>query len=167
MNVGGHKTFRPAKLAKQLEHLDAVNIGAAGTFVIRRPITQSRLRAEMARRLPFDTDIMICKGRDVQRLLSKDYFAGQRERSDTVRFVSVLARKPRLAPSTPMSLPAKGTWLLKILATDGRFVVGLHRRQMKAIRYLGQLDQLFGAPATTRSWSTVATIGRVLAGDES
>ncbi|MBY0496071.1 MAG: DUF1697 domain-containing protein [Cyanobacteria bacterium] len=32
VNVGGHRTFRPAALAKQLEHLGAINIGAAGTF---------------------------------------------------------------------------------------------------------------------------------------
>ena len=36
VNVGGHRTFRPAALVKDLAHLDAVNIGAAGTFVIRR-----------------------------------------------------------------------------------------------------------------------------------
>ncbi len=59
VNVGGHRTFRPAALARQLKHLDAVNIGAAGTFVIRRPVTRAQLRAELARRLPFDTAIMI------------------------------------------------------------------------------------------------------------
>ena len=36
VNVGGHRTFRPARLAEQLRHLGAVNIGAAGTFVIRK-----------------------------------------------------------------------------------------------------------------------------------
>ena len=34
LNVGGHRTFRPTRLAEQLQYLDAVNIGAAGTFVI-------------------------------------------------------------------------------------------------------------------------------------
>ena len=164
VNVGGHRTFRPATLAKQLNHLDTVNIGAAGTFVVRAPITKTRLRAELVRRLPFEAEIMICEGRDILRLLSCDYFVGQPDRRDIIRFVSVLSRKPRQAPSTPMTLPARGTWQLKILATDGRFVVGLHRRQMKAIGYLGKLDGLFGAPATTRSWSTIAAIGRVLVG---
>ena len=37
VNVGGHRTFRPTTLTKQLKHLDAVNIGAAGTFVIGDP----------------------------------------------------------------------------------------------------------------------------------
>ncbi len=38
VNVGGHKTFRPSALAAQLQHLDVVNIGAAGTFVVRRSV---------------------------------------------------------------------------------------------------------------------------------
>lgn len=38
VNVGGHRTLRPTELAKELAGLDAVNIGAAGTFVIRRPL---------------------------------------------------------------------------------------------------------------------------------
>lgn len=164
VNVGGHRTFRPATLAQQLKHLDAVNIGAAGTFVIRRPVTRTRLRAELARRLPFATAIMICDGRDILSLTSRDHFAGQLERRDIIRFVSVLSRKPRVVPSTPVSLPSSGKWLLKILATEGRFVIGLHRREMKAIGYLGTLDRLFGGPATTRSWSTILAIGRVLAG---
>jgi hypothetical protein len=42
VNVGGHRTFRPTKLAEQLKHLDVVNIGAAGTLVIRRAITPTR-----------------------------------------------------------------------------------------------------------------------------
>ena len=45
VNVGGHKTFRPTTLTKQLKHLDAVNIGAAGTFVIRQRVTRMQLRA--------------------------------------------------------------------------------------------------------------------------
>src|ERR1700694_5021950 len=56
INVGGHRSFRPTTLAEQLKHLDAVNIGGAGTFVIRRPVTQAKLRAELARRLPFDAE---------------------------------------------------------------------------------------------------------------
>jgi hypothetical protein len=39
VNVGGHRTFRPARLAEQLGHLGAINVGAAGTFVIRAPVS--------------------------------------------------------------------------------------------------------------------------------
>jgi uncharacterized protein (DUF1697 family) len=162
VNVGGHRTFRPALLAKELADLDVVNIGAAGTFVIRQPVTRARLRAELARRLPFDAEIMICRGRDILRLMSHSHFSGQSVRPDIVRFVSVLSRGPRSAPSLPVSLPASGKWLLKILAREHRFVFGVYRRQMKAIGYLGKIDRLFGVSATTRNWNIINAVAKVL-----
>jgi uncharacterized protein (DUF1697 family) len=74
VNVGGHRTFRPSALAEQLKHLDAVNIGAAGTFVIRQPVGRAQLRLEFARRLPFDAEIMICSGREISTLLAHTCF---------------------------------------------------------------------------------------------
>ncbi len=162
VNVGGHRTFRPTTLAESFEHLDVVNIGAAGTFVIRRPVTRARLRAELARWLPFDAEIMICEGREFARLLSATHFSGQPVRRDLVRFVSVLSKRPRSGPSTPMTFPSSGRWLLKILAREDRFVFGVYRRHMKVIGYLGTVDRLFGVPATTRNWNTIAAIARVL-----
>jgi len=162
VNVGGHRTFRPSTLAERLKHLDAVNIGAAGTIVIRRPVTQTQLRAELGREPPFDTEIMICQGREIIRLMSQNPFADQPVRPGIVRFMSVLSRRPRSAPSTPMSLPPSGKWLLKILAREDRFVFGVYRRHMKVISYLGTLDRLFGVQVTTRNWNTIAAIARVL-----
>jgi len=144
VNVGGHRTFRPTMLAEQLKHLGAVNIGAAGTFVIRRPVTQAQIRAEVARRLPFDAEIVVCQGRDIEKLANKNYFADQPVRPDVVRFVSVLSQHPRVAPPTPMSFPSGGKWLLKILTRQNRLVVGMYRRHMKAIGYFGELDRLYG-----------------------
>jgi len=162
VNVGGHRTFRPSTLAAQLKHLDVVNIGAAGTFVVRQPISRDQARAEFARRLPFDTQIMICDGRDIGRLIARNYFSEHAARPDIVRFVSVLSKAPRSGPSAPLSFPATGAWLVRILARDNRFVVGLYRRQMKAISYLGTLDRIFGLPATTRNWNTITAIAKVL-----
>ena len=52
VNVGGHKTFQPRALANELAEFDVVNVGAAGTFVIRKAVSQAALGAEMLRRLP-------------------------------------------------------------------------------------------------------------------
>ena len=163
VNVGGHRTFRPTTLAGQLKHLGAVNIGAAGTLVIRRPVSRAQLLAESARRLPFAAEITICQGREIVRLMARNHFANEPMRPDIVRFVSVLSRRPRSAPSTPMRLPSSGRWLLKILARDHRFVFGVYRRHMKVIGYLGTFDRLFGVPVTTRNWNTITAIARVLA----
>ncbi len=95
VNVGGHRSLRPTTLAAQLKHLGVVNIGAAGTQVVRRPVTRTQRRAELARRLPFDAELIICQGREISRLASQDHFADQPVRPDIVRFVSVLSKRPR------------------------------------------------------------------------
>lgn len=162
VNIGGHRTFQPTKLAQRLKHLDTISIGSAGTFVIRKRVTQAQLRAEFARRLPFDAEIMICPGREIVRLMSQDHFAGESARPGIVRFVTILPQHSRSAPPTPMSFPSSGKWLLKIIACENRFVFGLYRRHMKVIRYLGKFDRLFGAPGTTRNWNTITAIAKVL-----
>jgi hypothetical protein len=62
----------------------------------------------------------------------------------------------------PLDVPPDGDWCVRVLARQDRFLFGVCRRQMKAIGYLGQLEKLFGVPVTTRSWSTISTIARIL-----
>jgi uncharacterized protein (DUF1697 family) len=162
INVGGHRRFRPAALAAELKHLDAINIGAAGTFVVRRKVTRTHLRSELARRLPFAAEIVICESGELLDLASRDPFAAVRVPPGAVRFVSILSKRPRLSPSLPMAFPATGAWLLKILGRKERFVFGLYRRDMKVIGYLGALDRIFGVPATTRNWNTILAISKAL-----
>jgi uncharacterized protein (DUF1697 family) len=162
VNVGGHRTFRPAALAAQLARLGVVNVGAAGTFIVRERITQARLRQEFASRLPFETEIMICESREIAGLRNRDPFADHPDRPDVVRFMSVLARLPRSAPRLPLGLPSEGEWVLKVLGRDRRLVVGVYRRRMDAIRHLGTLDRIFGVPLTTRNWNTITAVVRAL-----
>ena len=61
-----------------------------------------------------------------------------------------------------MSFPSSGTWLLRILARDNRFVFGLLPTPHEVIGYLGTFDRLFGVPVTTRNWNTMTAIAGVL-----
>lgn len=162
VNVGGHRTFRPSRLAAELAHLDAVNIGAAGTFVIRRPVGRAALRAEFARRLPFVTEVTICEGRDWSALIARHASPGPSAAPGMVRFVSVLARAVDLTGRLPMQFPADGEWLVQLSGQDGRFLLGRYRRHVKTIGQLGAMDRAFGASITTRNWNTVMAVGRVL-----
>jgi uncharacterized protein (DUF1697 family) len=163
VNVGGRRAFRPTLLARELADLGVVSIGAAGTFVVRRAVAPARLRDALARRLPLPATITVCQGRDVQRLVARGHAAGPGVRSDVVRFVSVLSGRPGARPALPVRLPVGGDWLVRILARERRFVLGVYRRRMRTIGCLGAIDRLFGVPATTRSWSTFTAIARVLA----
>jgi hypothetical protein len=111
VNVGGHRTFRPSLLANELSDFDLVNVGAAGTFVVRNRISPARLRAEFAKRLPFQTEVVICKGSDVLELKFANPFAGRSAGPDIVWFASILAKSGRTLPSTPLSLPSEGNGL--------------------------------------------------------
>ena len=162
VNVGGHRTFRPTILARQLKRFDAVNIGAAGTFVIRSPTSQAELRAELLRRLPFETEVMICPGGEILKLVSSNPYGREPPVAGITRFMTVLAKRPRLFHALPFDLPSEGEWLVRIVGRENRYVFGQYRRHMKTIGYLGQMDRLFGMPATTRNWNTVNAIVKVL-----
>jgi uncharacterized protein (DUF1697 family) len=149
-------------IAQQLVKFGVINIGAVGTFVVRENVSESALRSAIAKKLPFKCEIMICPARDITKLASKDPFSGESSGPNITRFVNVLARQLLSPPPLPLSLPSADAWLLKIIATQGRFVLGLYRRQMKAISYLGKLEKLLGVPATTRNWNTIEKIVQVL-----
>jgi uncharacterized protein (DUF1697 family) len=162
INVGGHRAFRPSVLAKALARFGAINVGAAGTFIIRKHISRRQLRAEIQEHLPFTAEIVICDGRDITRLAAQRPFAGQPSGRAVVRFVSVVARRGRPTTRPPLTLPLTGRWCVRCLIYQHPFVVGVHRREMRAISYLGQLERVVGAPMTTRGWNTIQAIARIL-----
>jgi uncharacterized protein (DUF1697 family) len=162
VNVGRANRCRPAVIAKQLSGLGLVNIGAVGTFVVRENVSETVLRAALARKLPFKCEIIICPARDVINLAENDPFSGQPSGTNIVRFVSVLAERLRSQPALPFSLPCAEGWLVKVIEIQERFVLGLYRRQMKAISYLGRIEKLLGVLVTTRNWNTIEKIVKIL-----
>jgi len=164
VNVGGHRTFRPSIVARELSDYDVVNVGAAGTFVVRKPGPRAKFRAELLRKLPFEAEAVLCDGRDLIRMEMENPFTADPSRPDIVRFVSILPKPDRGLASIPFILPPRGEWFVRVIASKNRFVFGVYRRHMKTIGYLGQIDKLFGVRTTTRNWNTIVAIVRILKG---
>jgi uncharacterized protein (DUF1697 family) len=162
VNVGGHRAFRPSVLAAELTKFDVVNVGAAGTFVVRKPGSTAKFRAELLRRLPFEAEVMLCEGRDILRLETENPFDRDSPGSDTVCFVSILQQAGSLRTTLPLALPSADEWLVRVIAQKKQFIFGMYRRHMKTIGYLGRLDRIFGGAATTRNWNTILAITRIL-----
>ena len=162
INVGGHRTFRPSTLATDLDAYDVVNVGAAGTLVVRKPGSRAKFLAALRRKLPFEAEVAFCDGRDLIRLEMENPFGSEPSRPDVVRFVSILSKAGRGKASLPIALPEDGEWFVRIIGSKNRLVFGVYRRHMKTIGYLGRIDDLFGVPATTRSWNTILTVLRIL-----
>jgi len=160
--VGGHRTFRPKILAGKLSGYGVVNIGAAGTFVVCNPGSKARFRTALMRKLPFETEVVLCDGSELLRLETNNPFGAEPSQPGTVRFVSILSRAGGLRAPLPVAFPPDGDWLVRVIACKDQFVFGMYRRHMKTIGYLGRLDKLFGAPATTRNWNTIMSVVRIL-----
>jgi uncharacterized protein (DUF1697 family) len=162
VNVGTSNRCQPAVIARQLAKFGVVNIGAVGTFVVREDVSESVLRTAISKKLSFKCEIMICPARDIIKLASKDPFADQPPDPNLIRFVNVLAKRLPSPPPLPLSLPSGDDWLIRIIAIQNRFVLGVYRRQMKAIGYLGKIEKLLGVPATNRNWNTILKVAKIL-----
>jgi hypothetical protein len=55
---------------------------------------------------------------------------------------------------------------VRVIASKKRYVFGAYCRHMRTIGYLGQIDKMFGVPATTRDWNTILAVVRILKGQE-
>jgi uncharacterized protein (DUF1697 family) len=163
VNVGGHRTFRPAALAKDLAAYDVVSIGAAGTFVVRGTVGKTVLRAEILRRLPFEAEVILCPARAVTGLVAEEPFPRGSTAAGIKRYVSVLAKRPAAAPRFPLGRPATGAWQVRLLGVHGPFVLSLHRWAGKTLLYPNTVvEKELGVPATTRGWDTLGRIVKAL-----
>ena len=128
VNVGGANRCQPALLAKQLSKFGVINIGAVGTFVVRKHVSESVLRekiaVQLAKAFGVKCEIMICPARDIIKLSSKDPFSEQPSGPNITRFVSVLAKRPHAPPPLPLSLPSDEDGFLRLLRsrTDSSWV---------------------------------------------
>ena len=163
VNVGGHKAFQPSALARELATFDVVNVGAAGTFVIRKTVGVATLRAELLRRLPFKAELMICRARDLMDLASGEPFRDAPSDKDARRFVSVMAKRPRTLPRLPISQPGGDKWQVRIIGVSGRFALSVWRRLGRTIVYPNEVvEKNLAVSATTRNWNTISTIYDIL-----
>jgi uncharacterized protein (DUF1697 family) len=164
VNVGGHKAFRPSAFARELaaQGLEVINIGAAGTFVVRGGVTPARARDTFRRALPFESEVFSCPGSELLALSAAGFGAGATAEGVTP-YVSVLPARVRGTPNLPVLRPGGADWQVKLLEVRGRYVLSLHRRQGRTLIYPNEVvENHFNTPATTRNWNTIAAVCKTL-----
>jgi uncharacterized protein (DUF1697 family) len=164
VNVGGQRTFRPSVLAREMAEWDVANVGAAGTFVVRKATGQRALRDEFLRRLPFATAVIICEGRDLIDLASADPFPDEPAIPPKARYVSVMATRPRDVPPLPLCYPDGDLWETKVLGVRGRFAYSFWRHLGGRSFVIPNevVEKNLGVVATARNWNTICAIRDIL-----
>lgn len=162
-NVGGKNVFRPAKLAADLEHLELVNIGAAGTFVVRARASAAAIRREILSRLPFEPGLAIIPATEVVALTRRAPFKGRRLSKDLRGWAAALCQSPKSRPTLPIEAPASRAWSVRFERIEGPFALGLLQRRPGGFVFPNQVvEKALGVPATTRWWETIEKIAAVV-----
>ena len=165
INVGKANRCQPALMAKELAKFGFVNIGAVGTFVVRENVSESVLRAAIARQLPFKCETMICPARELLNLAKENPLAGDRN-DDIDAHVSIMRERLAKIPKLPIYAPSKNKWEIKILDVVGTAVLSLRRRVKNGRLYPNAIvEKQFGVAATTRSWNTIEKVATILRKD--
>jgi len=162
VNVGGNKKFSPAALARDLADLDVTNVGAAGTFVVRKAKNAEALRRAVAAKLPFEAGIAIVPGRALADLVASDPFPRQPAGDDVRRMAAIMTSSPTKRPRLPLRRPDRDDWQMHLVAADGPFVLYFWRPDRKRMLYTDVVDREFGVTSTSRSWNTIEKIHKLL-----
>ena len=162
VNVGKANRCQPAAIASQLSRFGLVNIGAVGTFVAREDVSESALRAAIAKKLPFKCEIMICPAKEIVDLAKENPLKGETG-NDIDAHVTILAKRPTKLPKLPIYAPSKDKWEIRISRVVETAVLSLRRRVEGGRLYPNQIvEKLCGIPATTRTWNTIEKVAKTL-----
>ena len=160
-NVGGRR-FSPKAVEAALADLDVVNLGAAGTFVVRKRIGEKSLRARIEAELPFrPAPMIVANDREIAAaLLAGAAITGP---SDAKRFATAMESPPKTIPKLPIEAPSAGEWGVRVVAVSGRFALGMRRRVDVTGIYPNEIvERAFGLGATTRDWPTMEKLAKLL-----
>jgi uncharacterized protein (DUF1697 family) len=162
VNVGGYQKFQPGLLAKEMAEFGVVNIGAAGTYVVRMEISESKLRKEILSRMPFKPELIICSGAEVEKIACDDCWPKAPAGKDIQRFVTAMTGAPATKPLLPLQKPDDAAWEVKVAALVGQFALSYRRPGPRGIYPNAIVEKAYGVAATTRSWNTIGSICKKL-----
>lgn len=160
VNVGGTSVFSVAQLARDLARYDVKNIGAAGTFVVKKAPSAAVLKKEVLARVPLakQPEVMIRPAKELLDLVASDPFANREGRP----FVCVVAKKPAELPPLPLDVPAGKAWEIRLWEVRGAYALFTIHERAKPGTTLN-VEKALGVAGTTRGWPTMLRIAASLA----
>jgi len=162
-NVGGKNVFRPAQLATALEHLGVVNVGAAGTFLVRERASTASIRREILSRLEFEPEAAIIPAQEILALARSEPFRHVTFSKDLRGWVGILCRRSKARPDLPITTPAGKLWKVRFDRVEGSFALGLLHRRPGGFVFPNQVvEKALGVPATTRWWETIQRLAKLI-----
>lgn len=160
----GKRRFSPKALVEALADLGAVNIGAAGTFVVPKRVAGKTLRQRIQGELPWaDAEMVVLTEAEVRDALAAG--AQVKVPEGAKKFGLALPEAPPPDLRLPLEALAKdGAWGMRYEAVAGRVAIGVRRRFDETGAYPTKgIDAALGSDrGTMRDWPTWEKIGKAL-----
>jgi uncharacterized protein (DUF1697 family) len=168
VNVAGHPRMATAELVRRFSAagaLDVSSFGHAGNLLFSTPRAVdvvARVRVELALQYGESPIVVLRTAAELVGLLAADPFAASGANAGDKLYVTFLARKPRAQPELPLASPAER---LTIIERRGRDVLLLSGQKPSGFYGFPNafVETVFGVAATTRNWSTVTRLAKLLA----
>lgn len=155
----GNRRFSPKAVEAALADLGTVSVGAAGSFVVRRPPARAALLRRLEDALPFEPRSIVVSQAQVRAAL--DAGARLKDPAGSKRFATAVDRPPK-SPKLPLAEPS-GKWGVRVVAFEGPFALGFRRPLAVAGVYPNAVvEKAWGVAATTRDWATLEKVGALL-----
>ncbi len=161
-NVGGKNVFRPAQLATALAHLGVVNVGAAGTFVVREKAGATEIRREIRAKLSFETAIAVLPAKQLVELVRSQPFRGVKFSKQLRGWAAPLCGRAKMQPALPITVPEGTEWSVRFDRLEGPFALGLWHWRPRFVFASQVVENAIGVPATTRWWETFERVAAVI-----
>lgn len=137
-----------------------VNLGAAGTFLVRKKMTPTELRCLLQRELPICTEMAVLPVEELRQAWERARFPKEARMPGVRRFVSfLLAPATKSATKLPAKFPSAGGWQVLICAIEEPLVFSLWRKTGERLVYPNEVvEKIFGVAATTRNGETIVKL---------
>lgn len=137
-------------VANALPELEVVNIGTAGTFVVRADVADEAIRAAFARALSYDALVIVLSEVDVTA--ATEIASRLRLAPNARAFVRVLTDRPPTTPDVPI---VRGKpWTVRIEHAADRFAVGQRHVNGRSLDRTAVVEKALDVRATTRGVDT-------------
>jgi uncharacterized protein (DUF1697 family) len=167
VNVAGHARIPSAELARLFAAAGAVDVasyGHAGNLLFsarRGAAVVARVRDVIGRRYDERPVVVLRTAAELAALTNAEPFAGCGATPRDKLYVTFLLRKPRTEPGLPLESAVER---LRIFERRGRDVLLVSGPKPNGFYGFPNtfVETAFGVAATTRNWSTVARLAKLL-----
>jgi uncharacterized protein (DUF1697 family) len=167
VNVAGHARIPSAELARifvAAGGLDVASFGHAGNLLFTAPrgaAVVGRVRDEIGRRYDERPVVVLRTAAELTALTNAEPFAACGAAPRDKLYVTFLLRRPRTEPGLPLESAAER---LRIFERRGRDVLLVSGPKPNGFYGFPNtfVETAFGVAATTRNWSTVTRLAKLL-----